>query len=67
MVGRPATSKPRDEKKLDRFTQFAIVAAVDAVKDSGIDFSKYDPFRCGVMIGSGIGGLWEIETQHERL
>jgi 3-oxoacyl-[acyl-carrier-protein] synthase II len=59
--------EPRDEKKLDRFTQFAIVAAVDAVKDSGIDFSKYDTFRCGVMIGSGIGGLWEIETQHERL
>ncbi len=57
----------RDEKKLDRFTQFAIVASVDAVKDSGIDFSTYDPFRCGVMIGSGIGGLWEIETQHERL
>ena len=59
--------EPRDEKKLDRFTQFAIVASIDAVKDSGIDFSKYDPFRCGVMIGSGIGGLWEIETQHERL
>jgi len=57
----------RDEKKLDRFTQFAIVASVDAVKDSGVDFSKYDLFRCGVMIGSGIGGLWEIETQHERL
>ena len=59
--------EPRDEKKLDRFTQFAIVASVDAVKDSGIDFSKYDPFRCGVTIGSGIGGLAELETQHERL
>jgi 3-oxoacyl-[acyl-carrier-protein] synthase II len=57
----------RDEKKLDRFTQFAIVASIDAVKDSGIDFSKYDPFRCGVTIGSGIGGLTELETQHERL
>ncbi len=57
----------RDEKKLDRFTQFAIVASVDAVKDCGIDFSKYDPFRCGVIIGSGIGGLTELETQHERL
>ncbi len=57
----------RDEKKLDRFTQFALVAAIDAVKDAGIDFSKFDPFRCGVMIGSGIGGLSEIETQHGRL
>ena len=63
----PGYIEPRDEKKLDRFTQFAIVAATDAVKDSGIDFAKYDSFRCGVMIGSGIGGLWEIETQHERL
>jgi len=59
--------EPRDEKKLDRFTQFALVASVDAVKDSGIEFSKYDPFRCGVTIGSGIGGLSELETQHERL
>jgi 3-oxoacyl-[acyl-carrier-protein] synthase II len=59
--------EPRDEKKLDRFTQFAIVASVDAVKDSGIDFSKYDPFRCGVIVGSGIGGLAELENQHERL
>src|SRR5271165_860445 len=59
--------EPREEKKLDRFTQFALVAAVNAAKDAGIDFSKYDPFRCGVMIGSGIGGLWEIETQHGRL
>jgi 3-oxoacyl-[acyl-carrier-protein] synthase II len=43
------------------------VAGVDAVKDSGLDFTKEDLFRCGVMVGSGIGGLWEIETQHERL
>ena len=57
----------RDEKKLDRFTQFALVAGVDAVKDSGIDFTKEDPFRCGVMVGSGIGGLTEIEAQHQRL
>jgi len=57
----------KEAKKLDRFTQFAIVAGDDAVKDSGLDFSKEDPFRCGVMLGSGIGGLWEIEVQHTRL
>jgi 3-oxoacyl-[acyl-carrier-protein] synthase II len=57
----------REEKKLDRFTQFALVAGIDAVRDSGIDFTKEDLFRCGVMVGSGIGGLWEIETQHARL
>jgi 3-oxoacyl-[acyl-carrier-protein] synthase II len=59
--------EPRDEKKLDRFTQFAMVAGIDAVRDSGIDFSRGDPFRAGVMVGSGIGGLGEIELQHTRL
>ena len=57
----------KDQKRLDRFTQFAMVAGVDAVNDSGLDFSKEDPFRCGVILGSGIGGLIEIETQVERL
>jgi len=57
----------KEEKRLDRFTQFALVAGIDAVNDSGIDFGKEDLFRCGVILGSGIGGLNEIETQHERL
>jgi 3-oxoacyl-[acyl-carrier-protein] synthase II len=57
----------KEEKRLDRFTQFALVAGIDAVTDSGLDFAKEDPFRCGVILGSGIGGLNEIETQHERL
>jgi 3-oxoacyl-[acyl-carrier-protein] synthase II len=57
----------KEEKRLDRFTQFALVAGIDAVNDSGLDFSKEDAFRCGVILGSGIGGLNEIETQHERL
>ncbi|MFM7076038.1 MAG: beta-ketoacyl-ACP synthase II [Planctomycetaceae bacterium] len=58
---------PKELKRLDRFTQFAIAAAKDAVADSGIDFAAEDPFRCGVVIGSGIGGLWEFEVQEERL
>lgn len=57
----------KEEKRIDRFTQFALVAGIDAVNDAGIDFSKEDPFRCGVILGSGIGGLNEIEAQHERL
>jgi 3-oxoacyl-[acyl-carrier-protein] synthase II len=57
----------KEVKRIDRFTQFALVAGVDAVNDSGLDFSKEDRFRCGVILGSGIGGLNEIETQHERL
>lgn len=54
-------------KRLDRFTQFALVSGIDAVREAEIDFSKEDPFRCGVILGSGIGGLNEIETQHSRL
>ena len=57
----------RELKRLDRFTQFAMVAGIDAVRDSGIDFSQEVPHRCGVVLGSGIGGLAEIEEQHERL
>lgn len=58
---------PKDAKRLDRFTQFALVAGMDAVADSGLEFSKEEPFRCGVILGSGIGGLHEIEAQHARL
>jgi 3-oxoacyl-[acyl-carrier-protein] synthase II len=57
----------KDAKRIDRFTQFAMVAGIDAVNDCGIDFNKEDPFRCGVILGSGIGGLNEIEAQHTRL
>lgn len=57
----------KDFKKLDRFTQFALAAGVDAMEDSGLDFTKEDAFRCGVILGSGIGGLSEIEVQLERL
>lgn len=57
----------KDLKRLDRFTQFAMVAAVDAVADAAVDFTQEEPYRCGVILGSGIGGLHEIETQTERL
>jgi 3-oxoacyl-[acyl-carrier-protein] synthase II len=58
---------PKEAKRIDRFAQLALVASMDAVKDSGIDFSREDPFRCGVIMGSGVGGLQEIEVQHTRL
>ena len=54
-------------RRLDRFAQFALVAARSAVTDSGLDFSKEDAFRCGVILGSGIGGLHEIEEQVVKL
>jgi len=54
-------------KKLDRFAQFALNASMDAVVDSGLDFSKEDPWRCGVIIGSGVGGMEEFAEGHQRL
>ena len=57
----------KEAKRVDRFAQFALVAGTDAVANCGIDFESEDPFRCGVILGSGVGGLNEIETQVGRL
>ena len=58
---------PKDRKRLDRFTQFAMYAGGKAIEDSGLNFEDEDSFRVGVILGSGIGGLSEIEVQVERL
>jgi 3-oxoacyl-[acyl-carrier-protein] synthase II len=57
----------REAKRLDRFAQFGLAAAVSAVTDSGLDFSKEDPYRAGVVIGSGIGGIETLEEQNKVL
>ncbi|HEX3450782.1 MAG TPA: beta-ketoacyl synthase N-terminal-like domain-containing protein, partial [Isosphaeraceae bacterium] len=54
----------KEARHLDRFAQFALAAAITAVDDAGIDFSTIPEEQCGVMIGSGIGGLNEFESQH---
>lgn len=57
----------REARRLDRFAQFSIAAAQDAIKDAGVDFSKLDPHQCGCVLGSGIGGLNTIEEQLHKL
>jgi len=57
----------KDVKRLDRFVQFAMVAADKAIRQAGLDFGDGDPYRNGVLVGSGIGGLNEIEQQHTSL
>jgi len=57
----------REGRRMDRFAQFAMAAAIQAVNDSGLDFTKEDAFRAGAIIGTGIGGIKEIEEQHRRL
>jgi len=57
----------KELKRMDRFVQFAVVAAEKAIRHCGFDFSTGDPYRHGTLIGSGIGGLNEIEVQHQTL
>lgn len=54
-------------KRMDKFAQFALASAIQAVREAGIDFSKENPYRCGVITGSGIGGILELQQQHVRL
>ncbi|MCH7925633.1 MAG: beta-ketoacyl-ACP synthase II, partial [Planctomycetes bacterium] len=54
-------------KRLDRFSQLALVSADEAIRDSGLDLSKEDRRRIAVVHGSGIGGLSTLEEQHGRL
>ncbi len=57
----------REAKRLDRFTQFAVHAGGQAIADAALNFDQLDRAKCGVILGSGIGGLGEIEAQIERM
>lgn len=61
------TDERLQPKRLDRFGQFGIAASISAVNDSAIDFEKTDRNRCGVLIGSGIGGIETLEDQNKIL
>ena len=63
----PSIADKRVVKRLDRFAQFALNAAVDSVNDAGIDFSKEDPWRAGSIVGSGVGGIEEFAEGHQKL
>jgi 3-oxoacyl-[acyl-carrier-protein] synthase II len=56
----------KEAKRMDRFTQLAMIAAKEAVSDSGLEFDKEDTTRCGCIVASGIGGLSTIETEHSK-
>lgn len=63
----PWFPSPKDERKTDRYTKFAIGAAGAALRDAGLDLDRSDRDEIGVFIGSGIGGLRTTEIQHEIL
>jgi len=57
----------KEAKRLDRFAQFALHASIEAIKDAGIDPDAEDPYRCGVIIGSGIGAMESFEEGHKKV
>ncbi len=54
-------------KRMELFSQYAAASALMAVKDSGIDIEKEDAYRCGVVVGSGVGSMQATEREHKRL
>lgn len=57
----------KEQRRMDPFCYFALAAAKMAVEDSGLNFDAEDSYRCGTIVGSGIGGLQTLETQHKIL
>jgi 3-oxoacyl-[acyl-carrier-protein] synthase II len=57
----------KESRKYDPYIQFALIAAEEAMKDSGLDLEKIDKDRVGTYIGSGIGGISSIEANHKLL
>lgn len=55
---------PKEIKRTARFVQFALSATHEAIEESGLDLSQIDPFRIGVIVGSGIGSIRIIEKEH---
>lgn len=54
-------------KRMELFSQYAVTAAMEAFAQAGIDMAKENPYRAGVSIGSGIGGLSIMESEHEKI
>ena len=57
----------KDARRMDRFAQFAVAASKEACKQADLDISSLDPFRTGVVVGSGIGGIVTLSQQQEIL
>ena len=57
----------KELRKLDPFIQFALIAADEAIRDSNLKLDQLNVERIGVYVGSGIGGIFSIEANHEIL
>lgn len=56
----------KEAKRMDTFTKYAVVASHEALQDAGTDFSDIDPYRAGVIVGSGIGGIDLTINEHNK-
>lgn len=56
----------KEARRIDRFTQFAVVSALQALEDAGSDMKDLDPYRAGVILGCGIGGLEQTQIEHSK-
>ncbi|MCD7739760.1 MAG: beta-ketoacyl-ACP synthase II [Candidatus Gastranaerophilales bacterium] len=59
--------EPKEARRLDKFLQYAVVAAREAVNDSGINNSDIDPYKLGVIVGSAAGGFHTIEKSYSAM
>lgn len=57
----------KEARRMELFSQYAVAAAKEAIEDSGLDFTKEDPYMAGCAIGSGVGSLQAIEREYTRL
>jgi 3-oxoacyl-[acyl-carrier-protein] synthase II len=57
----------RDAKRMEDFCKYAVVAAEEAIKDSGIDIQNEDPYRAGCIVGSGVGSMQRMRAEHLNL
>lgn len=57
----------KSAKRMAKFSQYAVAAAKEAMEDAGLCMEKEDPFRCGVIIGSGIGSLETVESEYTKI
>ncbi|MCC8139147.1 MAG: beta-ketoacyl-ACP synthase II [Lachnospiraceae bacterium] len=58
---------PKAARRMDKFAQYAVAAAKEAIEDSGLDMTKEDPYMVGCSIGSGIGSLERTEIEYEKM
>ena len=57
----------KEAKRMDRYIQFVLVAAMEAYKDAGLTEENTDPNRLGVIVGSAAGGMGTIEANHNQI